>query len=195
MREPNKFTVNSIIDLSANEWKLLDHIKFDVHLIRGLSANVQKPKKCDRLIDRQDHSYVLLQFSWCGTKLSIGHLFHFWYMYCQTSNISCTLVGNKLVDHSDVVGASPVGAAPNYNLILDLTPGFNGSDKDNCKTRWETFKFWVLVQLILELYDGLLGVSWLKAGSDAAQHVKNDLHVLIPQVNLLITLEKHKTQL
>ena len=32
-------------------------------------------------------------------------------VYCQTSNISGTLVGNKIVDHSDVVGASPVGAA------------------------------------------------------------------------------------
>ena len=32
--------------------------------------------------------------------------------YCQTSNISRTLVGNKMVDHSAVVGASPVGAAP-----------------------------------------------------------------------------------
>ena len=32
--------------------------------------------------------------------------------YRQTSNISHTLVGNKIVDHSDVVGASPVGAAP-----------------------------------------------------------------------------------
>ena len=31
--------------------------------------------------------------------------------YSQTSNISHTL-GNKIVDHSDVVGASPVGAAP-----------------------------------------------------------------------------------
>ena len=28
------------------------------------------------------------------------------------SNINCTLVGSKIVDHSDVVGASPVGAAP-----------------------------------------------------------------------------------
>ena len=33
--------------------------------------------------------------------------------YCQTSNISRTLVGNKLVDHLDVVGKLPVGAAPN----------------------------------------------------------------------------------
>ena len=31
--------------------------------------------------------------------------------YCQTSNISYTFVGNKIVAHPDVVGASPVGAA------------------------------------------------------------------------------------
>ena len=30
----------------------------------------------------------------------------------QISNIRRTLVANKIVDHSDVVGASPVGAAP-----------------------------------------------------------------------------------
>ena len=32
--------------------------------------------------------------------------------YRQVSNIRRTLVGNKIVDHSDVIGASPVGAAP-----------------------------------------------------------------------------------
>ena len=32
--------------------------------------------------------------------------------YRKTSSISRTLVGNKIVDNSDVVGASPVGAAP-----------------------------------------------------------------------------------
>ena len=32
--------------------------------------------------------------------------------YRHTSNISCTLVGNKFFYLSDVVGASPVGAAP-----------------------------------------------------------------------------------
>ena len=32
--------------------------------------------------------------------------------YRQVSNIKRTLVGNNIVDHSDVVGASPVGAAP-----------------------------------------------------------------------------------
>ena len=32
--------------------------------------------------------------------------------YRKTSDISRTLVGNKIVDNSDVVGAAPVGAAP-----------------------------------------------------------------------------------
>ena len=35
-----------------------------------------------------------------------------WLNYRQTSNISRTWAGNKIVDHSDVVEASPVGAAP-----------------------------------------------------------------------------------
>ena len=33
-------------------------------------------------------------------------------MYRQVSSISGILVGDKNVDHSDVVGAPPVGAAP-----------------------------------------------------------------------------------
>ena len=31
--------------------------------------------------------------------------------YRQVSNISRTLAGNNIVDHSDVIGAAPVGAA------------------------------------------------------------------------------------
>ena len=34
------------------------------------------------------------------------------YSYRKVSNINHTFVGNKIVDRSDVVGASPVGAAP-----------------------------------------------------------------------------------
>ena len=42
-----------------------------------------------------------------GWKMEMGAK-----MNCQTSNIRQTLVGNKIVDHSDEVGASPVCAAP-----------------------------------------------------------------------------------
>ena len=37
---------------------------------------------------------------------------HYNEKYRKISRIRRTLVGNKIVDHSDVVGASPVGAAP-----------------------------------------------------------------------------------
>ena len=35
-----------------------------------------------------------------------------YYQNRQVSNIKRTFVGNSIIDHSDVVGASPVGAAP-----------------------------------------------------------------------------------
>ena len=41
-------------------------------------------------------------------KVSNSHV----HVYRQVSNIRRTLVDNKIVDHSDVVGASPVGVAP-----------------------------------------------------------------------------------
>ena len=38
--------------------------------------------------------------------------------YRKTPNISRTLVCNKIVDYSDVVGASPIGAAPTTSSYL-----------------------------------------------------------------------------
>ena len=38
-----------------------------------------------------------------------------WRLHSQTSNVSRGLVGNKLADHLDVVGALPVSAAPNIS--------------------------------------------------------------------------------
>ena len=44
----------------------------------------------------------------------IPHSYHTYiHIYrSKVSNIRRTLLGNEIVDHSDVVGASPVGAAP-----------------------------------------------------------------------------------
>ena len=38
--------------------------------------------------------------------------------YCEAFNINHTLVGIKIVDHSDVVGASPADAAPTTSSFL-----------------------------------------------------------------------------
>ena len=51
-----------------------------------------------------------------------------------------------LVNHSDIVEAVSTGIDI---FILDVTPDFNGTGKGNWKTRWESFKFCVLVWLIL----------------------------------------------
>ena len=40
------------------------------------------------------------------------------YEYGQTYDISRCLIGNKIADHSDVVWASPVGAAPTASSFL-----------------------------------------------------------------------------
>ena len=41
-------------------------------------------------------------------------------IYLHTSDIRRTLVGNTIVDHSDVVGAAPVGAAPTTSSFPTL---------------------------------------------------------------------------
>ena len=69
-------------------------------------------------------------------------------IYHQASNISCNLraiEGNKFVNQSDVVGACAC------RHCIFITPGFNGLGEGNCKTRRETFKFWDLVHLILQV--------------------------------------------
>ena len=60
--------------------------------------------------------FVILNLYFCGLlNLMIwGKLFMRYNgrIYRKVSNIRRTLVGIKIVDHSDVFGASPVGAAP-----------------------------------------------------------------------------------
>ena len=41
------------------------------------------------------------------------------------------LVGNKIEDHSDVVGEAPVACSSNYIFILNLKPDFDWLGKGN----------------------------------------------------------------
>ena len=45
-------------------------------------------------------------------------MYHVLYMYRKLSNIRHTLGCDKIIYHSDVVGASPVGAAPAASSFL-----------------------------------------------------------------------------
>ena len=74
------------------------------------------------------------------------------YEYRKTSNLRRTLVSNKIIDHSDVVGASPVGAAPNTSSFSTQHLASRDSAKTAVKTVRESFKCWDLVCLILETW-------------------------------------------
>ena len=58
------------------------------------------------------YDYFSLLCNWSVKKCLLSVLLYTLQTYRQVSNIWRTLVGNKIVGHSDVVGASPVGAAP-----------------------------------------------------------------------------------
>ena len=67
------------------------------------------------------HVYIITDVINSFVHLTICHSFFIgpiWHhirlkntKYRKTSNIRRTIVGNQIVDHSDAVGASPVGAA------------------------------------------------------------------------------------
>ena len=68
----------------------------------------------------------------------------------QTYTITRTLLSNDIVGHSDVIRASPIGAAPTTSSF-STSPGFYGLRKDIGKTRREKFKFWELGCFILDI--------------------------------------------
>ena len=57
-------------------------------------------------------TFTALSFTTSEQQEGIWHWHQRSCKYRQVSNIRRTFVDNKIVDHSDVVGASPVGAAP-----------------------------------------------------------------------------------
>ena len=76
----------------------------------------------------------------------------FQWTYHETSNIRRTLLCEWNCWSLRCSWSIACRRCYNYIFILDLIPGFNGLDKDNCKTGQETFKVWDLVPLILEIW-------------------------------------------
>ena len=86
-----------------------------------------------------------------GRMTTFYQMNHQWkYFYPQTSNITCGCIRHTLVGLR--VASIESGCCSNYIFMLALTPGFNELGKENCKTRRETFKFWDLMKLILEVW-------------------------------------------
>ena len=65
-------------------------------------------------LSKKDITPLLMH--WSYIFLALTHQ-NYDFDYRQVSNIRPNLVDNKIVDHSDVVGASPVGAAPTTSSL------------------------------------------------------------------------------
>ena len=78
----------------------------------------------------------------------------------------------------------------NYIFILNLTFGFNGLGKGNCKTRRETFVFWDCVRLKLETWRSCLlkiEVPWVQVNLKAMRDKKTKIeHNKTPRVVIYI---------
>ena len=80
--------------------------------------------------------------SWIDHRQSTaGH-----YTYCQTSNTNHTLVSNKLVNHSDVVVASPVGAVPTTFSFSTLHLASIDWAKTTARLNKNHLSFWIWIR-------------------------------------------------
>ena len=71
-------------------------------------------------------------------------------------------LGNRIVYHSDVVRASPVGTAPTTSSFLTLHMASLDWTKTTFKIRWETLKWWDLMYLILDVWWYIIFVKLFK---------------------------------
>ena len=108
----------------------------------------------------------------------------FTWMYCQVSNISRSLVGNKIVDHSDVVGASPVGTAPTTSSFSTYHLASMDWAKATARQDERHFSLGIVCLLYWRFYGNFLSQSPWKSlvhGPRPGKHVG-------PVVNLLFII-------
>ena len=106
------FIQNAVIFIQANE--------FENIVCKSLDVVFSEHSDCQQdsctatwpvvnLTVKVSISCINLPETLWGSELNVIHR--------QTSNIKPTWAGNRIVDHSGVIGASPVGAAPTTSLF------------------------------------------------------------------------------
>ena len=107
--------------------------------------------------------------------------------YRQVSNIRRILVGNKIVDHSDVVGASPVGAAPTASSFSTWHLAPRDSAKTAPRQYENLFKCWDLVRLILETWRYVLFSFHVNQIIFSWDIANNEIQYLIVKIEIKVT--------
>ena len=113
----------------------------------------------EQILHKNMRPYILLfcyqkwiaQYKWMDQQQGFCLLHQLTKIYCQVSNISCTLERQFHCWSLRCSSGIAYQRCSNYIFILHLTVGFNILCKENCKPRWETFKLWDLARLMLEI--------------------------------------------
>ena len=80
------------------------------------------------------------------------------FLYRQTSNIRRAWVGNKIADHSDVFGASPVGAAPTTSSFSTKHLTSMDWSKTTARRDEHHLSFGIWCVLYTKIYDKSMGI-------------------------------------
>ena len=111
------FDLGHDLDLGFSRWNFLQNGKAGWHCqsFMTMTATFWRPSWAVRIY--QIVTRITSDVGVLSTHLVVENKFQGNSIYRQVSNIRRTLVGNKIVDNSDVVGASPVGAAPTTSSL------------------------------------------------------------------------------
>ena len=93
------------------------------------------------------HIYWCVQILVCVQSLRV-----FTIHYRQISDTSRTVVGNKIVGHSNVVGASPIGAAPTVSSCSTWHQASIDCAKTTARRDEKTLKLWILARLLSDIW-------------------------------------------
>ena len=91
-----------------------------------------------------------------GTAILLGNRKHWWFCWWSPEKPEAHRAGNQYHVQLNCWSlrcswSIACRRCSNYIFILNLTPGFNGSCKDNYKMQREAVKFWDSACLILEI--------------------------------------------
>ena len=98
-------SINNALEVTRSCTEYIDDLALDCG--NSIANALELPEPCDK-----SSTYLLV-----STKETEYHcyliaaLFQKFLQYRQTFNIRCTLIAKKIVDHSDVVGASTIGVS------------------------------------------------------------------------------------
>ena len=119
-----------------------------LHLITVESMNISFEGHVVMMSLRQTRLGQFLMWKTTMAPENVNVIYRNRFVYWKTCNINHIIVGNKIVDHSDVVGASPVGQLHFYSGLITWHQ-WNGQKQlqDKIRNTWVLVFLWLILEV------------------------------------------------